>query len=75
MPAVELRTEYTVRHECLSVAGLHAQADGVADYYAAETLLIQETFQRQLGCQVSLLSALRVRGCSSAWLAPAMPPS
>jgi len=33
----------------------------VADYYAAETLLIQETFQRQLGCQVSLLSALRVR--------------
>ena len=37
------------------------QADGVADYYAAETLLIQETFQRQLGCQVSLLSALRVR--------------
>ena len=37
------------------------KADGVADYYAAETLLIQETFQRQLGCQVSLLSALRVR--------------
>ena len=36
------------------------KADGVADYYAAETLLIQETFQRQLGCQVSLLSALRV---------------
>ena len=40
---------------------MRAQADGVADYYAAETLLIQETFQRQLGCQVSLLSALRVR--------------
>jgi hypothetical protein len=38
------------------------KADGVADYYAAETLLIQETFQRQLGCQISLQSALRVCG-------------
>lgn len=35
--------------------------DGLADYYAAETLLIQETFQRQLGCTISLLSAQRVR--------------
>ena len=46
------------------------QADGVADYYAAETLLIQETFQRQLGCQVSLLSALRVRARAAQHTAP-----
>ena len=42
--------------------------DRLADYYAAETLLIQETFQRQIGCTASLLSALRVRHAASVLL-------
>ena len=42
--------------------------DGLADYYAAETLLIQETFQRQLGCTISLLSAQRVRHATSKFI-------
>lgn len=40
-----------------------SDGDGLADYYAAENLLIQETFQRQLGCTISLLSSLRVCLC------------
>ena len=43
--------------------------DRLADYYAAETLLIEETFQRQIGCTASLLSALRV------WHAASVVPS
>ncbi len=40
--------------------GEHGNADGFADWVRAEELLIQETFRRQLGCSLSLLSSLKV---------------
>ncbi|KAK9843931.1 hypothetical protein WJX84_009299, partial [Apatococcus fuscideae] len=39
--------------------GEHGNADGFADWVRAEELLLQETFQRQLGCSLSLLSSLK----------------
>lgn len=39
-------------------AGL--RGDGFGDWVAAEDALIRETFQRQLGCTLSLVSSLKV---------------
>ena len=41
-------------------AGTAGQADGFADWVAAENAVIKSTFERQAGCTTSLLASLQV---------------
>lgn len=41
-------------------AGTAGQADGFADWVAAENAVIRKTFERQAGCTTSLLASMQV---------------